>query len=68
MSQGNEDVGEIRLDEDLLPGQFLVIDGVHYQVQGETPTALELVQISTTSEIAPADSSAVAGPSQEVFP
>ena len=62
----NEEVGAVRLDEDLHPGQVLVIDGVHYEVHGETPTALELVAISPTSEMALAGS-AVADPGQEVL-
>ena len=54
----------VRLDEDLVPGQIVVIDGEQYRVHGETPTALELVAVSSTSEIEPANS-AVAGPSQD---
>ena len=54
----------VRLDEDLVPGQILVIDGEQYRVHGETPTALELVALSSTSEIEPANG-AMAGPSQD---
>ena len=66
MSQGNENMETVRLDEDLVPGQIVVIDGEQYRVHGETPTALELVAVSSTSEIEPANSAvAVAGPSQD---